>query len=301
MSLTKKYDLKAENVYIKGKFFSFDNLNAVPRGEKFYCIDIHNHVDMEIIYMKSGRMYLSVNQTQFELESGDIAIFNPYDIHEAYFLYSEPLVEYYYLRIDLSAFITSRIYNINQLLYNIENQLIQFPNVVPVGHQQNDALKTHFEAIFDSYTNTCISNDIDNEAKLCSDIISILPVLSSLVETYNTSSLGAKEIKFIKDITKYLSRHYSEDISVTDMCKALSYSKSNLYRMFEACFNESPSVYLRNYRVLRAAIEYRYSDMSIADIAMSVGFSDYCYFSKSFKSKMGISPKKFFQKFNQKI
>ena len=230
-------------------------------------------------------MYFTANNTSFELCGGDMAIFNPYDTHEAYYLRTEPLVEYYYIRVDFKALITSPINSINQLIYRIESQTIRFPNKIAADSPQNEELKNAFLMIFNAYDarkRALPDNDIVSEARLYASIFSILPTLSAIANSFEVTPLGEKEIKFIKDVAKYMSRHYAEPITINGMCNALSYSKSSLYRMFETCFNESPSIYIRNYRVLKAATEFVNSDMAISEIALAVGFSDYCYFSKSF-------------------
>ena len=124
----------------------------------------------------------------------------------------------------------------------------------------------------------------------------MLAALNSLNDSDSIISFNEKEIKFMKKLNAYMSKHYQEPITINDIALELSYSQSNLYRMFRQCFNESPSLYIKNFRVLKAATEYRYSDLSISEIASEVGFSDYCYFSKAFKSKIGISPREFFRK-----
>lgn len=291
---TLKRDLAPLNIYIRGNYYSFDNIKKPPPSHKKYCIDIHNHRDIEILHVHKGKMYLSVNQNNIVLESGDIAICNPYEAHKAYFFASEPLVEYSYLQIDLYSFLTSHISSVTQMIYSIENQSVLFPNKLSNGTPENNEFKKYFVSAFEAFVGNRDDNNIGNEANLYASIFLLLPALAKLVESYQTQKLGAKEIRFIKDVRKYVSAHYSEAITINDICKALSLSRSNLYRMFEVCFNESPTVYIRNYRILRAATEYRNSGMAISDIALAVGFPNYCYFSKSFKQRIGIPPKKFF-------
>ncbi|MBR4866617.1 MAG: helix-turn-helix domain-containing protein, partial [Clostridia bacterium] len=57
---------------------------------------------------------------------------------------------------------------------------------------------------------------------------------------------------------------------------------------------------LCRYRVQRAATDYAFSSLSIAEIAEAVGFSDYCYFSKSFKKYIGKSPAEYLGKWKKK-
>lgn len=52
------------------------------------------------------------------------------------------------------------------------------------------------------------------------------------------------------------------------------------------------------YRIIKSTELYKNSGLSIAEIATRVGFSDYSYFSRSFKKHMGISPSKYFKQNN---
>lgn len=45
-------------------------------------------------------------------------------------------------------------------------------------------------------------------------------------------------------------------------------------------------------RLLKAKELLQATDMSVAEIATAVGFSDYNYFLRAFKKAFGISPKK---------
>ena len=92
---------------------------------------------------------------------------------------------------------------------------------------------------------------------------------------------------------KYIQFNYSHDISVDDIAKAVGVSRSHLYRVFMSNVGQSPIDYLTNYRVGEACSLLKSSNLSIAEIAVSVGFFDQFYFSRVFKKVKGMPPSKY--------
>ena len=56
---------------------------------------------------------------------------------------------------------------------------------------------------------------------------------------------------------------------------------------------QSPIDYLTNYRISEACSLLKNSNLSIAEIAVSVGFFDQFYFSRVFKKVKGVPPSKY--------
>ena len=65
---------------------------------------------------------------------------------------------------------------------------------------------------------------------------------------------------------------------------------SHLNRLFKAEFNLSPTQYLQDFRLERAADLLKSSFLSIKEIRYCSGFSDKSVFIKKFKKKFGMLP-----------
>ena len=78
-----------------------------------------------------------------------------------------------------------------------------------------------------------------------------------------------------------------------DIAKAVGVSRSHLYRVFMSNVGQSPIDYLTNYRISEACSLLKSTNLSIAEIAVSVGFFDQFYFSRVFKKVKGIPPSKY--------
>ena len=57
---------------------------------------------------------------------------------------------------------------------------------------------------------------------------------------------------------------------------------------------QSPIDYLTEYRINEACKLLRAGNLSIAEVAVSVGFFDQFYFSRVFKRAKGVPPSKYF-------
>ena len=103
----------------------------------------------------------------------------------------------------------------------------------------------------------------------------------------NTPSSSSQ---YVLAAIKYIQFNYSHDISVDDIAKAVGVSRSHLYRVFMSNVGQSPIDYLTGYRISEACSLLKNTGLSIAEIAVSVGFFDQFYFSRVFKKVKGVPP-----------
>lgn len=70
-------------------------------------------------------------------------------------------------------------------------------------------------------------------------------------------------------------------------------SKSQLFRLFQTTFNQSPWKWLKNYRLSQARRLLVETDESITRIAGQVGYNDPLHFSRDFHRAVGVAPTAF--------
>ena len=80
---------------------------------------------------------------------------------------------------------------------------------------------------------------------------------------------------------------YSVDVLASDLCM----SRANLHRKMRAIIGQTPTDFIRNQRLERAAHLLRTTSHSVNEISNLVGFSYASYFTKCFKEKYGVLPK----------
>lgn len=79
-------------------------------------------------------------------------------------------------------------------------------------------------------------------------------------------------------------------ISLDELAEVAGLSKYHFLRQFSQVVGMTPGAYLRTLRLCHAARKLRTTDMSILDIALSVGFADHPSFSRAFARHMGMTP-----------
>ena len=112
---------------------------------------------------------------------------------------------------------------------------------------------------------------------------------TSASKPHSTSSSS----QYVFNAIKYIQFNYSHDISIDDVAKSVGVSRSHLYRVFMQNVGKSPIDFLTQYRVEEACKLLQAGNLSIAEVAVSVGFFDQFYFSRVFKRAKGVPPSKY--------
>jgi AraC-like DNA-binding protein len=91
----------------------------------------------------------------------------------------------------------------------------------------------------------------------------------------------------------YMQQHIDENISLNELSKHYNYSVSRFSNLFRQKTGYAPIDYFLQMKMQKACQELDFTAHSIKYIAFSMGFDDPYYFSKRFKTIIGVSPKKY--------
>lgn len=75
--------------------------------------------------------------------------------------------------------------------------------------------------------------------------------------------------------------------------KSVLMSQMQVYRKLKALTGKTPSQFIRSIRLQKGKKLLLTTDLTVSEIAYEVGFSDPNYFSKTFRAKFKLSPRKF--------
>lgn len=105
-------------------------------------------------------------------------------------------------------------------------------------------------------------------------------------------ALPVADQEFLDKAMAAVSDHMTDsDYSVDALAGDLCMSRANLHRKMRAITGQTPTDFIRNQRLERAAQMLRTTSCSVNEIADLVGFSYASYFTKCFKEKYGVMPK----------
>ena len=103
----------------------------------------------------------------------------------------------------------------------------------------------------------------------------------------------------IVDLVKeYICKNYSSPISLSSIANNLGFSAAYLSKVFSKQTGNSPSRYLKEYRITVAKQLLNNAHLSIATVSSQTGFVDQFHFSKTFKHVTGINPTEYRKSLN---
>lgn len=125
----------------------------------------------------------------------------------------------------------------------------------------------------------------------------LLLILCQILEyTIFNAGLSGGDYR-IKRVTRYITRHYFEKITVKKMADMAGLDTAYFGQLFKHETGETMSRYLKNIRIKNAENMLRSGEyIHIGAVAEQCGYPDVYHFSKQFKAVAGIPPSKYMPK-----
>lgn len=140
----------------------------------------------------------------------------------------------------------------------------------------------------DALKAACFSSPLISEDYIAS-VSHIMQAVASYLCLERMAIVRRKELPV--RIDEYISAHFTEDISVPDLCRRFRIGKTYLYEISDQNYGCGIAEHIRNLRIEKAkALLTEHPEWKISETASACGFSDYNYFITVFKRLTGISP-----------
>ena len=98
--------------------------------------------------------------------------------------------------------------------------------------------------------------------------------------------------QFLARLRKCISNHLNDELfSIEDLAREMAVSRTQLHRKLKAITDQNATEFVRNFRLEHARQLLEQNACSVGEVAFMVGFSSASYFSKTFSSRFGLSPK----------
>lgn len=100
----------------------------------------------------------------------------------------------------------------------------------------------------------------------------------------------ANRLTTVERAKEYMNTHFSNDISLQEVAEHSFTSPFHFSRLFKKITSYSPHQYLQQVRMKHAEMLLKNSNLPVADIAYSSGFSSTAYFATAFKQQYKLNP-----------
>ena len=259
--------------------------NEFPIGlfsQSTYLEQAHHHIEYEIFYIDSGSVEFGLEDSVTTAKAGDVIFMHPGTNH--YVKKIEGIDYHYYAMVFDSSVLGNQGEPVRNTLDSIRvSRFIKLPDAVLM--KLRDATKFSQEKTF--------GHELFVKSVLF-DIISCVLLTNQYVEiTDNRRAEQSHTVNAVEDTLNYIREHYRENITLDDILKITSYSKSHFIRLFKKHMGMNLTDYINKYRIEKSCLELIYTSKNVTEIATENGFNTVQYFSKMFKSYMKCTPKQY--------
>ena len=223
--------------------------------------------DYYLLYVVRGEMCVyATGMTECKAESGSFFIFPPHT-HYTYTYSGGDTLDY------LWAHFTG----------SFARGLIEECSLTPLPYfarsEDGGRVSEGFHRLFDAFETKCPL--YERRAALCLE--EILLELSGAADSQGST-------RPIEASLRYIHSAYNQNISIPSLAAMENLSNSRYIVIFERHTGLSPMAYINALRIKTAKELLLYTDMSVKQIGLSVGYSDPHFFSRAFKKQVGLSP-----------
>ncbi|MBQ8525672.1 MAG: AraC family transcriptional regulator [Clostridia bacterium] len=159
---------------------------------------------------------------------------------------------------------------------------------------QKDTLIFNFNSVL---TVRKIANKIISENNRMLDSLKMLEMFLQILNSHiYAQALTQQKTNYeiyLDFCVDYIETNIHKKITVEELSDLVGVSQPYLYKIFKSKFNISTKDYITWCKINRAKELLVETEMSITEIANSIGYSDVLAFSKTFSSKEKVSPKKY--------
>ncbi len=99
----------------------------------------------------------------------------------------------------------------------------------------------------------------------------------------------------LNEVYQTLLEHFTEQkLDISSILTAGGYAEDYIRMLFKKRYGLPPLKFLAKLRMEHACfLMYTYKDIPLSEVAECCGYDDYVYFSKTFKTHMGVSPREY--------
>lgn len=276
---------------LEGNFEKVDYDNDASfvfyRNQEYESYPSHWHTAAEIIIPVENLYTAICGKHVFSLKEGDIMIIPPGELHE---LIAPPTGKRLIIQFDPAPL--NSIRGLSDVLPMIETCRHITQEKFPELHE---TLKHIFLEISSEYE----QQEPLYRAAIYGKLIEVYVLLArSSMDTENLfpdvkMNKQKEYVEKFNTVFQYISRHYSEELSLDDIAGIAGFSKFHFSRLFKKFTNQSFYDYLNQKRVKEAEMLLLNPDLSITEVAMRAGFSSISTFNRVFKTMKSCTPSEY--------
>ena len=253
----------------------FSTYHIKNEGRSFQ-IPVHWHDELEIIYVKSGFLTVSISGENYIGTPGDAFVVSPGNLHfmgsqageEDYFTFLFPL--------EYISFCTDDMLD-DKLLTPLKNgHLMIRPRI-------KDAAKELCEQLAEIYMAKNDEKKLEIAVQIKTKIILLQFILHMWENGFIIENDKSGRNTVEKEMISYIQQSFTGEISLKEFGEQFHLSEKYVSQYFKEHFHITLSKYVTYLRWEHAKQSLQNTDISVTEVAMLSGYQNVSYFIRSFK------------------
>lgn len=246
----------------------------------------HVHPELELLLVLEEPLIIGSGLKRYRAEPGQVVLFQPNQPHEFYKEQGRCTV----LCIQVSQSLLGATFpGLSRITFN---DLLPLSYLTP---EEGTNMRRDFMAIARSYLNQQEGYELFCVGKLSLLLYVLLQRVPhhtmSREETRNRDRRNDRLSRLID----FVNQNYMHKIRLTDFAASEHLSLNYLSGFIKETLNQSFQEYVNSVRFNAACKQIASGTDTLIDVCMDCGFSDYRYFSRTFRERLGMTPAEYQQ------
>ncbi len=283
------YMFEDRNVINSKKLLEQGKLITIRPHTRFIDFPAHTHDYIEVVYMCSGKTVHIINGNKIELNAGELLFLGTNAVQEIQRAGKDDIAVNF---IILPQFFDKSL----DMLGEEETPLKRFI-LDSLSSKGNGSAYLHFKVadilpiqnLVENLLYTLIS-DTQSKRKINQTTMGLL--LLQLIGFTDRLSVEDKSDALLIKVFRYIEENY-RDGALSNLADSLHFDLYWLSREIKRRTGKTYTELLQEKRLSQAAFLLRTTRISVADIALAVGYENVSYFHRIFASTFSMSPRKY--------
>ena len=249
-------------------------------SEKDYHTLSHNHREIEIVAILDGEARFYIDSDVIDAKKGDIVIVSPYMLHHTTF-FANHHINHICLCFDLS------LINDENIRISLENGSDTLCKCIESGDKVAEKMR---ECLINAYDAECLKK----QGRELTVSGSLMIFFGLIIENgYIHQGKQNQRTGIFYKIQSIIEEHYAENLTSTKVADNLYVTSAHFCRIFKQNFGYCFQNYLCMYRIEKAKVLLKSTDLAVSEISEMTGFNSFSYFSKMFKAYTSLTPSEY--------
>ncbi len=267
-------------------------LYHLSKGHVRYVMPCHWHMEYELVWVLTGKLTIWLDGAEYRLKGGDLLWIAGGVLHSGQ---PEEGCEYQCIVFDMDLLQSA----CGQWSGHLRDMAAGRLFLLPKPPEVDKTFSFLAEQLFSHGAAGKKGSRLAAFGALCS-------IFGYMIEKgWYTAGLPGrgyrkKNIRLLKDLFDYIELHYNEPLTLNQLARQVGMSPKYFCRFFREMTRHTPVEYLNLRRISHACSLLSEGSCSVTEAAYACGFNDLSYFIRIFHRSMGITPKQYALRPNEK-